>query len=398
MRLMKVNLKELKRTAYVLVALFLSVVGIVEGLLTSTVYAFPVGAQVQTRSLRLSSSASDAAAVTYKVTFTAATSHTVRGIIVDFCDSTSTPIIGDSTCNTTNLSNFTVGASPSITPVSGITGSWTATALNSGRTLKVEKAAGDALTGGTTVVEFDINSVHNPNFTGTFYARLITYDDDTTDIDSYAPGTEGNTDAIDYGGFALSTANTISITAKVQESMTFCVSGADPTTDCGGTTAPSLTIGHGANTILDSSAVDTAQVFLQISTNAQSGVVIRMKNTAASGGLNSGSNSIPPTGDTVATITAGTAAFGMRLADGTGGTGTLGGDANYESGTQYGMDASTGGVDSSSVLTTYGDPILSSSAPVNNVESTLTFAATASNTTPAGLYTATIILIATGSF
>jgi hypothetical protein len=255
-----------------------------------------------------------------------------------------------------------------------------------------------------TTYAFAITTVTNPSTTGTFYARFVTYVGGTgggTDYANYAPGTEGSTSATDYGGFALSTANVITITAKVQESMTFCVSGVDPGPDCGTTgtavTAPNLTIGHGPNLILDASVVDTAQAFTQLSTNAQGGANVRMKNTAASGGLNAGTNSIPPTGDAAVAIAAGTAAFGMRLADGTGGTGTLSGDANYEHATNYGMDA-TAGADSASVLSTYGDLILTSAAPLNNVENTLTFAATASNTTPAGLYTARISLIATGTF
>jgi hypothetical protein len=396
---MKFLLQFQKRSSYIEACLLLLAATIIPLLSSQLVSAAPTGGQVQFREIKLSDSRIDQAGVTYDVKFNAASSYNLNGIIVDFCDSTSTPIIGDSTCNTTNLTNFTVGASPTITLVSGMTATWTAASLNSGRTLKLTKTAGsaDAVISGTTV-EFTINNVHNPNTStvNTFYARVITYDSASGDIASYAPGTEGNTNAKDYGGFALSTANAISITAKVQESMTFCVSGADPTTNCGGTSVPALTIGHGPNTILDSSQPDVALAYTQLSTNAQNGAIIRMRNTATSGGLNSGANFIPPTGDTAVDLTpALSVGFGMRLTDGSGGTGTINADAPYDDPANYGMDATTA---NDNVLTTYGDTIAHSTAPVDNVENTLTFAARASNTTAAGIYSAIIILIATGTF
>jgi hypothetical protein len=405
MHRMKIKKQRLWRPSYALAALVLTAAALSPVFSSRLAHAAPTGGQVQLRSIKLSDSRANQAGVTYDVKFTTASTYTVKGIIVDFCDSTSTPIIGDSTCNTTNLGSFSVGASPSVTLVSGLTATWTAASLNSNRTLKLTKSAGDSLTAATTVVEFTINNVHNANFTGTFYARIITYDLDTGDIASYAPGTEGSTNAKDYGGFALSTANVITITAKVQETMTFCVSGVAPGPNCGQTgtavTQPNLTIGHGANTILDSTQVDTAPAFTQLSTNATNGAVIRMRNTATSGGLNAGSNNIPAAnsgGGTPAAIGAGIAAFGLFVANGTGGTGTITADANYNDGTSthYGMDTTTAG--GANVLGTYGDAIASSSAPVNNVGNNLTFAAQASNTTPAGLYTANIILIATGTF
>ncbi len=423
---MKTKTQNLKRTAYILLALGFALGGLLQGLLSQKAFALPGGGQVSSRSIKLSDSRNNQGGVTYDVKFSSYSSYTVKGIVVDFCDAASTPIVGDATCTRPNL--FTVGASPSITVVSGITGSWTAASVNSGRTLKINKSAGDALTGisGTpTVVEFTINSVHNPNTTppGTFYARVITYNDDTPSTSAfanYAAGSEGSSsEFIDYGGFALSTANVITITAKVAESMTFCVSSTNPAApgpNCGLTgqavTQPDLTLGHGANNILDSSQVDTKNAVMQLSTNANGGAVVRMRNDAASGGLNFGTNSIPAVnsgGASPAAIGAGVAAFGVFVAtstvvSGSGGTGTVVPDANYNDGTSthYGMDTTSGS--GANVSGTYGDVIASSatgvggSGPVNNVQNVLTFAAQASNTTAAGIYTANIILISTGTF
>jgi hypothetical protein len=153
---------------------------------------------------------------------------------------------------------------------------------------------------------------------------------------------------------------------------------------------------------LDSQQVDPDTAWTQLSTNAQGGAAIRMRNTATSGGLNAGTNSIPAVnaGNGVApsAIGVGVAAFGLYVADGTGGTGTIDGDDNYNDGTSthYGMDTTS--ANGANVLGTYGDIIAAATAPVNNVANELTFAAQASNTTPAGIYTANIILIATGTF
>ncbi len=409
MHRMKTKMQKLKRAAYVAAALTIAVAGTFEGVLSHKASALNSGAtQVQSRKIIMSSSVVSATGVSYEVTFTPQQSYTLKGVILEFCDSTSVPIIDDSDCS--DPAGFSVGgATPSVNTSTGsnnLGAGWTSAGLQvSGgvfRILKLTKAAGTALTA-STAYTFTLTNVTNQSATGTFFARLVLYTADTGDIASYTSSTSGTTDAIEFGGFALSTANVISITAKVAEALTFCVSAADPTANCAGTTVPSITLGEAPNNTLVSGFVSdnsASPVYTQLSTNASSGAIVRMKNTAASGGLNAifGSGTIPPTGDTVATITAGTAAFGLRVANVAGGTGTITVDTNYDSATQYGMDAVTTGVDSTSVLTTFGDPVLSSSAPVNAKEDTFIFAATASNTTPAGTYTANIILIASGTF
>jgi hypothetical protein len=161
---------------------------------------------------------------------------------------------------------------------------------------------------------------------------------------------------------------------------------------------------------------------MQLSTNATSGAIVRMKatNTCAVAGLTTsppaGTCNIPgidgsTDGSTPKILTAGTAAFGLFVSDSrttTGiasSTGTIAADANYNDGTHenegtpstiyYGMDNrnSTEGVRS-----TYGDPIASSTGPVSRINNNLVFAATPSLTTPAGIYTGNEILIATGTF
>jgi hypothetical protein len=413
MHRMKIKFRKLSRTSYALLALALALGGLAPVVTSKKAHAFPTGTQIQTRSIKISDSRispASGSAVNYQVSFKpGSATYVVKGIIVDFCGGNvaDTPIIDDSNC--TAPTSFTLSGSPTINDSPGITGytdlgngggSWTVTSQNSGRTLRMVNATGVSINpANATPYTFVINTVTNPSTTGTFYARLITYTSNSGDVLSYTASNAGSTDAKDYGGFALSTANVITITAKVQESMTFCVSGVAPGPGCGASgaavTSPNISLGHGAANILDNSAIDTTQAFTQLSTNANGGAIIRMRNTAASGGLNSGSNSIPPAGASATTLTAGVAKFGLNVANGTGGTGTLNGVAPYSTASNYAMDATTAG---ENVLTTYGDPIASASAPVDSVGNALTFAATASTTTPAGIYTANIILIATGTF
>jgi hypothetical protein len=169
-----------------------------------------------------------------------------------------------------------------------------------------------------------------------------------------------------------------------------------------------LTIGHGTPTkILDGSAVDTAAAYMQTSTNAQAGAAIRMKNANTCGGLSDDGGTtcgIPPsTAGFIATATGsstGNAAYGLNVADNTDGIGTMAADSPYSTSTPstYAMDYVVGGA--TGVTSTYGSEVADSSGtgPVSNVDNTLTFAATAANTTPAGIYTANMLLIATGTF
>lgn len=349
----------------------------------------------------ISSGLGSGTAVSYNSVFTTATTGVVQGIVVDFCSNS--PILTD-TC--TAPTAFTVGGSPSVTVNSGLSGTWAASSLNSGRTLVLSNSSGGSISAGTTV-NFTINNVTNPSALGTFYARFLTYTTTAgaTGYTATVPGTY-----VDYGGVALSTANIITINARVQEAIQFCVSAAAPTANCGGVTTPALTLGHGTNNILDSSAVDTAAAYSQLSTNATNGAVVRMKNSNSCGGLSKDGGTTCPipavnSGAFAAASqeTAGTAAFGVNVSNGSavsGGSGTVTADANYNNPSfpavtsWVGMDTTS----ATSVTSTYGDTVASSTAPVSNINNTYTFGATAANITPAGIYTADIALIATGTY
>lgn len=345
--------------------------------------------QVATRSIKMSSAsigtATAGTGVSYLVTFTPATTG-AQSLVLDFCN---TAIIGGACTAPAGMS----AASATFTG-SGAFLSWTSTMTAS--TVKLTRGTGTAL--GTAAVSFTIGNITNPSAVGSFYARLTTYTDTTYGgyTSPTAPGTYS-----DNGGFALSTVNTIAITATVQETLTFCTSKVAPATSCTSTTAPTLTLGAGSPVILGTTvATDTA--FTQLSTNALTGAIVRMSAFSNSGtvpacaGLSRDGGATCPIAakGVFGPIANGSALFGLNVSDGTplaGGSGTVTADADYgTTAGSYGMAATT--------LSLYGDPIQSSTSAVADVNSTLTFAAAASNTTPAGVYSANESLVATGTF
>ena len=363
---MKIKIHYLKKSIYGLAAFALSLAGLL------SVYSLQAAAaQVTSRSITMSSSTASATSTSYNVKFTTATTSTIQGIVVDFCDET--PLVGDSTC--TKPTGFSVGT-PSVTVNSGLSGTWTAGQLNTNRTLTLTNASGGSVSA-STAVDFTLTTATNPSTANhTFYARILTYAT-TAGATGYAAGTEGS--YVDYGGIALSTGTDIVITARVMESLSFCVYNSS----CGD--SPNFTLGHGGNTVLDTTAVDTATANFSLSTNAQSGAAVYLKGDT----LVSGSNNIDAAGASAVAFAAGTEKFGLRVS--TSGT-------NITAVAPYNGASNNYGLDTTATTSTYGDSLATLSGPTNSSISTLTYAATASNTTAAGIYTATHQLIATGTF
>lgn len=336
------------------------------------------------RSVQISNSSPSASGVSYLVTFTPLTSITNPDVVIDFCSNS--PAIGGNCTATagTDVPNFSSASAGS---------GWTLSTIGSNRGVKLTTSTVN-FTAGTSAT-ITISGVTNPSGIGSFYARILTYKTGTAGSNtSDSPGPW-----IDSGGAALSTAYTVSVTAVIEETLTFCVSGS-PISSCGTTTAPSFALGHsiGGVTILDASAVDTRSIYTQTSTNAQQGVVVRLRNLSSStcGGLSANGGTscpIPAAGATAATLTAGTAALGLCVAAGSANT-TASAPYNTASCTQYGLDDTSG----TSVLTASGSPLFSSTGALNAENDTLTWAATAGTVTPAGNYTAVYSLVATGTY
>lgn len=353
--------------------------------------------QVTGREIEMSSSAigtgSLGQSVKYKVTFTPATSG-AQSLVLDFCD---TAIIGGACTAPAGLS-----VSSSTLSAGTGTSNWTAT-FPTASTVKLTKgASGSAL--GTTAVDFTINNVKNPTAVGSFYARITTYSDTAFGGGSaYAsPASPGA--YVDYGGFALSTTNTVTISATVMETLTFCVSGgaSAPGAGCTGTSAPSIVLGSGTPVTLGTTK-STAPGYMQVSTNAVNGVTIRLAGLKSDGSLPACAGLSRDNGATCpiaavggfASIGNGSAKFGLNVgasSPASGGSGTVSADSNY------GTLANSYGMDDTNVIAAYGDVIATSTGAVDSVNSPLEWAAAAAATTPAGVYTANESLVATGRF
>jgi hypothetical protein len=195
--------------------------------------------------------------------------------------------------------------------------------------------------------------------------------------------------------------------------MTFCVSG--EVIDLGNCTstdnganldAPVVKLGQGTapNLALDSNNVSEGSIYSQISTNAATGAVVSLKVANTCGGLkraNVATCDIAPA--LAAGIQEGDALFGVKVASATDPTtGTPNGtyraynNAAYYNDSVFKMNFVDG---TSGVTSTYGDSLLdTANLPVNNKNVQITFGASVSNLTPAGLYSADLSLIATGKF
>jgi len=392
----------------------LASVGLLLGMVAPSVLpAFASAAQLTSRSMALSSSVVSDTGVTYDIKFTAPSSIDVGGGVgIEFCDDS--PIIGQA-CN------HPAGLSASSATLTDVKVNGTTLGANKGSIAKTADtitwtAASSGTYSGGDSVEIIVGSITNPSTANSaLYARFTTYQ--SADISGFTGGaTVGS--YTDSGAVATSITNPILVQAAVKETMTFCVSGdvggTGPTGNCGtdhnggsavNVTDPKITLGHGTPAALDSSAIDTASDWAQISTNAVAGAIVSMKNTNdgnCSGLFRAGASGcdIAGAGGSAVTFNNGDAKFGMYL--GSAGdapfsqatpTGTITPITAYGggTGTQYAMG--------SAVTSTYGDPIFNTtSAPIANKNVKLTFGAGASPTTPAGIYRATVNLIATGTF
>jgi hypothetical protein len=360
-------------------------------------------AQASVRSIKLGSSA-PGATTTYTVSFKPVT--TTQELIVDFCDNS--PLVGD-TCTI-------VGAGTDVPNTSGVTsGSGTGITLAGNHTVKV---VGLTMTGGTQQTIF-LSSIVNPTnvgVNGKFYARVYTYA--TGNASGYTPGASPTAGTyVDYGGIAMSTANTIIVQSKVFETLSFCVF----TTTCG-STAPSINLGDTVTGALaTSTAYINAQTQYTLSSNAGSSVVVTMtgQTLCRVATLNFANC---PTGASAATISAiGTTAtavnaghFGSEqfgLCAGKNGSAALTVATAYNdtvnncpttaqatgtySGTSlFGFD-DTGSTGTNSAA---GSTVLSSAGAVPAVTSNLAFAANIAATTEAGIYQSNLNLVATGTF
>lgn len=363
-------------------------------LLATFLPALASAAQITQRSVQLSSSSAGADGATYNVTFTPATN--AGAFVVDFC--TVTPIVGEACATPAGLDT----ASPTSTSVG-----FTDVASLDTNTIRVT----GSMTAGNPV-SVAVDGIDNPNAAGTFYARILTFADATAAnaYDSETPGAY-----IDDGGVAISVTDTIGVSGSVLESLQFCVSAAAITNgNCVGATSPNLPLGDlvGETYVLQPGELSTGSLYAQISTNAASGAVVRLKSsTYGCGGLvrvGAANCNIKPVSTapmTLANIESATdGLFGLLVATAADPVtdanpeGALAPVGSYNA-TDYYLGWDEEDEDTVGVTSLYGDAIFNTSgAPVTDKNMQFTFGASAQNNTPAGNYAADLSMIATGTF
>jgi hypothetical protein len=351
--------------------------------------------------------------VTYDLKFTADSAvASGGGLIINFCSQS--PLL-DTTCTTPTDMDVS-GVDEGTVSINGTPAATNGAATNIATTDTVKWVANsDTAYSIGDDIELPLLHITNPSTTGTFYARVTSYSS-SGNLATYVDNTHSGTYA-DAGSIALSTSADVGVTAYVLESMTFCVANVAPTKNCTGISGhnPSMTLGEtvGAVTALTPSAVSHGDDYAQLSTNAIGGAVVNLKSsTTGCGGLvrNYGSSNCDITAQNTdgvshaGTIAAGSALFGVKLgtaaaaSDATGGdaTGTLAPSGNYTT-SRYFLDYVSG--DATGVTSPFGSPVFNSNDDtVSNMNIPITFGASISNSTPAGIYGATLNMVATGTF
>ena len=452
-----------RRVVSLLVGLLLILPSLLQAIINPAVAS---AAQLTTRKITIGSSKVSQTDVTYFVSFNTPTGGTIKGIVVDFCANSEGPIIG--TACATGPAGFDLNLANLVVANQKINGSTVANtyAINgasTSHTLILTNATGNAAAA-TNSVTFDLgtNGGANDGVTNqdgsdcssnncTFFARILIYSSNVTAA-AYSHTTPGT--HIDDGGVALSTANQLTIDAKVQEVLQFCVgttSVDDSTTtianDCSGVFAGNCntTVDLG---VLDSSVVSISPVptpagtpgggnacngAAMVRTNASNGIVVtyfaeqdtnsgKLKVPGATCSGSSSTDQCFNDSTTQARFATGTERFGVTVG-GTNcnGTTTLAYSCDMSSGTNrliatagYIGRTTTAFCDATTKCNslansengfawddngfTTPDQLASSSGPVEDETLVLKFAGAPAITTPTGTYTVVSTYIATATF
>ncbi len=306
-------------------------------------------AQLTGRSLTIGSSAASAS-TTYDFSFVLPSATVLASAEAVICTTAS------GACSTpsgfSNASATLTGQPTNLGDASG----WTINNSTAGK-LRLKKTGNSAAPTGTTTMSF--SNVTNPSATNSsFFARITTYSDDAW------------TTAVDSGVVASSTAGQITVTASVDETLTFTLSSA---TVALGTLTPSIT-GSGTST-------------MSASTNAASGYAITVNGTTLTAGL----NTIPALASNTASVQ-GTGQFGINLkANATPSVGSnVSGSGSGTAATNYNT--------ADSFRFVSGETVASAGAPTNSNTYTTSYIANVGGAQAPGSYSTTLTYIATATF
>ncbi len=394
-------------------------------------------AQLSQRQIAIATSEVSAADTVYTVSFKPATTGNIRGIVIDFCTS---PLVGTVCTAPTGFDTQEAGLGVYNESGSGFGTGWTLDGTEStSNKVVIKDASGGSVTAGTTV-SFELgdgtsgDGLTNPSTNGSFYARIMTYAV-ATDADAYDSGSTGSNNppssTVDAGGIALSTANQLTVNARVQEVLQFCVgttdaASADDCTDISGTTVDLGVIQSGAPSISPVSTTvggNNKSGLAMVRTNAVNGVVIdyfaepvtgdggstHMASLRVSGATCTGDGTIATgskvdqcfnsSGTTQAVFAGADEGFGMTASSVDTSNGTT---ANVVRDAEYDGNGTNGAGNGWAWAQGTPDRIASSTGSsvkvVDDEMLNLTFAAQAAVTTPTGQYGVKSTYIATASY
>lgn len=236
--------------------------------------------------------------------------------------------------------------------------------------LRITHASNSTNPSGVVNIQWD--TVTNPTAdNATFYLRVTTYSD------------AAYSTAVDSGTVAVSTAEQITVTASVDETLTFCTGASGVTnSSCSGATGSTVALGA-----ITPSTTGSGTSQIGVSTNASSGYAITIAGTT----LTSGGNTITAAA-TQAASAQGTEQFGLNLVDNStpdvgttvDGSGSATPTANYNTVNQFRFVT--------------GDTIASKNSSDNFRRFHATYIANVAGATEAGSYTTNLTFVATANF
>lgn len=236
------------------------------------------------------------------------------------------------TASTSNPDSWFYVSAPStgetmqVTNVSGTTWTVTRGALGSCTGSCATIAANAALS--QPPIQFDLYGVMNPTSAGVLYARIYTYSTystasafssaspvQATGVGSYSNSAGAN---IDAGGVALEIVSVLTITAKVQEYLQFCIYTASGTTTGCNLGGNSIALGNTSGILSIAAAYVDSETRFDVATNASGYVAISFTGSPlANGSLLIENSTASGTGATATTAYAsavGTDQFGLCAA------------------------------------------------------------------------------------
>lgn len=345
--MIKINTKNFSRQIlYIVVALVLTL-----AYFPSVTSAAPITA----KSVAIGSSVASAS-TTYNFNFTLPTSTTIQSIKFQACDTAS------GACTQTGAaSGFSSSAGPATINGSptglGGAGTWTINTADA-TSLRILNASNTGAPGAATV---NFNSVRNPSATNsTFFMRITTYSDSAW------------ANELDTGVVATSTAGQITVTASVDETLTFTLAAA--------------TVALGT---LTTSSTGAGTSSMTVGTNGLTGYSVRYDGTT----LTAGSSTITAM-STLATSAQNSKQFGINLvanatpAIGSNKTGTGSGAPTvgaYDTADQFKFNPA-------------GEIVASATVPTNTNTFTTSYIANIDAATAAGAYSTVLTYTATANF